>query len=245
MCDLWNIIITNKLLSIVVTSQKECFERITSSPINIMWDPKIDSSSSAGQAQPPAGDKKQLHLEDSGQIDSGFLSSEQILQSYSDDEQDQAKEYKKTPAIPIAGESSSANAPVDQNQQKQQQFDSDAYLDSGLIEDAEFLSGPQEEESPEKSNDMLLERELDNGLAEWLCTLDLKTTNSQGGAAGGQVSTGSVNNLGRRVESPAAVAESQGQTMNISAVGEVKKEMPEEEEQPWEMCYKQDADGDT
>lgn len=243
MCDLWNIIITNKLLSIVVTSQKECFERITSSPINIMWDPKIDSSSSAGQAQPPAGDKK--HLEDSGQIDSGFLSSEQILQSYSDDEQDQAKEYKKTPAIPIAGDSSSANAPVDQNQQKQQQFESDAYLDSGLIEDAEFLSGPQEEQSPEKSNDMLLERELDNGLAEWLCTLDLKTANSQGGAAGGQVSTGSVNNLGRRVESPSAVAESQGQTMNISAVGEVKKEMPEEEEQPWEICYKQDADGDT
>lgn len=232
-----------------------------------MWDPKIDSSSagaSATTAQNSNNSAKLLPAEDSGEIDSGFLSSELILSSY-EDEEDNTTKSAQLPEIPFADSSAKSSfdvAPVaahkkqndDDYDLKEQQSTSD-YLDSGLVEDAEFLSyeskyeDEQREEEPEQ--DMLLERGLDNGLAEWLCTLDLKNnTAAQGGA----------NNLGRRVDCTTSSMEQ----MNISAAApkrskkqqqqqqvhqaqEEKKpliEMPEEE-QPWEMCYKQDAEGNT
>lgn len=182
-----------------------------------MWDPNTSNN----QAAAAAGKHDKLE-EDSGQIDSGFLSSEQILQSFSED---------------IADEPSPAPVPAIHKQApeedtKQQQLES-TYLDSGLVEDAEFLSGNQQE--------MLLERELDNGLSEWLCTLDLKN-NSQSAAQ--------INNLSRKMDSATA-------SMDQLNINEVKKkqheklekqaqilEMPDEI-QPWEMFYKQDAEGDT
>ena len=189
-----------------------------------MWGPKLDSTTSSQQQQQQQQqqDKKHLIEEDSGQIDSGFLSSEQILQSFNSD-----SEEDHSPAAPAQAPLSSEGVLA---QKQQQQVDT--YLDSGLVEDVEES---QETTAHAEDQQMLLERELDNGLAEWLCTLDLKNPSP------------SINNLSRKVDCTTTSMDQ----MNISDAPKQQTttqprtfEMPEEE-QPWEMCYKQDAEGDT
>lgn len=217
-----------------------------------MWEPKLENSTTSSSQSAAAGaasipNEKLLCTEDSGQIDSGFLSSEQILQSYSDDDDDDAfdnnqKQSKKasfdfkSPAPVAAATTISLD--------KQQQLESSSYLDSGLVEDdAAFVSGTGDD------SEMLLERELDNGLAEWLCTLDLKSNNNNNSTAATAAHSNPINNLSRRVDM--TTASSCPDQMNINHNGgedqQLKAQilaMPEEE-QPWEMCYKQDAEGDT
>lgn len=182
-----------------------------------MWEPTAQSSN-------PGKDKQDQ--DNCGQIDSGFLSSDQILSGYSEEGDPQPQASND-----LGGKSTNTD-------EDPKQIDS-TYLDSGLVEDVQLSGG-----------DMLLERELDHGLAEWLCNLDLKNSAA---AVPSQ-----INNLGRKVDNTKASKDQ----LNISddetsCAGKKRQkssssredsssfvEMPEEE-QPWEMCYKQDADGDT
>lgn len=218
-----------------------------------MWEPKLESSSSSGTAAATTNSSSSpnsqslLHAEDSGLIDSGFLSSEHILQSYS------TEEDKHNNDTPVAAAEPNHHQHHHNGEEggigkQQQQFDS--YLDSGLVEDAEFESGTGVDQ------EMLLERDLDNGLAEWQCTLDMKSNVSGSGAVATTAQSSAanhqmINNLSRRVDMATASLDQ----MNISDAPvkannkqqqqkAVEVEMPEEE-QPWEICYKQDAEGDT
>lgn len=201
-----------------------------------MWEPKIDSttstvsgnhSSSSPTTQKESFDK--LNVEDSNQIDSGFLSSEQILNSgfssYGEEEDPGTTSLGETKAPPATDPK--AKDPKDSVVQSSDS----TYLDSGLVDDIEL--------SKSGGGEMLIERELDNGLAEWLCTLDLKN----GGL-------NQINNLSRKVDSATASLDQ----LNISdAAPSANKrtktsrqpvDVPEKEE-PWEVCYIQDGEGDT
>lgn len=198
-----------------------------------MWEPKIQSSGNPAPSSSPAAQQqsqephsKLSSVEDSGQIDSGFLSSEHILQSFTEYEEDKEE---PAPVAPPKSSSSSSSAPKDPKTSELEP----TYLDSGLVEDAEFDS----------QSGMLLERELDHGLAEWLCTLDMKNNST--------AAANSINNLSRRVDLTTASLDQ----MNISDAPKKMQKRPQqkedellempEEEQPWEVCYKQDAEGDT
>lgn len=181
-----------------------------------MWEPTAQSSN-------PGKDKQ----EQDSQIDSGFLSSDQILSGYSEEgDHQQPQSSNDLGAKP-------SNTDTDDKLHS-------TYLDSGLVEDVEV-----------SNSEMLLERELDHGLAEWLCNLDLK---NNAAAVPSQ-----INNLGRKGENTKASKDQLNISDDESTCAGKKRqkssssreessssyvEMPEEE-QPWEMCYKQDADGDT
>lgn len=212
-----------------------------------MWEPKIDSTSNQSQSTTTtntaprdlSGDKydKLNIVED---IDSGFLSSEQILNSGfssygEEDDPGTSTSLGDTDTKPIP-------ASVADEDKKLSTADADCtYLDSGLVDDIELSTRSVAAEA-EDAGKMLLERELDNGLAEWLCTLDLK--NGGGGA-------NQINNLSRKVDSATASLDQ----LNISDAPSATKrtkatsarptvEVPEKEE-PWEVCYIQDGEGDT
>lgn len=176
-----------------------------------MWEPVADAEKQH-QEQQQQKEKEQQLDNNCGQIDSGFLSSDQILSGYSEaDDED----------LPSA----SVNVPPPSVDQKKQEVE--VILDSGLVEDVEVEFSQQ----GNSTSDMLLEREVDNGLAEWLCTLDLKQQNQQQHSG--------INNLSRRVDSTTASLDQ----LNIGEK-EQHRHIPEQE-QPWERFYKQDADGDT
>lgn len=178
-------------------------------PLITMWEPT--TASAANRDEDPKNQKQQV---DCSEIDSGFLSSEQILSGYSDsDYLDEAKREATSATL-------SVDRPRDNNIGEKQV----EYLDSGLVE-----SGVIEED-----NKMLLERALDHGLSEWMCTLEL-----------GQHQTQQINNLSRKVDE-LSMSESaeEGHTMGRDRSRETVVEVPEEE-QPWEVFYKQDAEGDT
>lgn len=184
-----------------------------------MWDPKLEAP--GNQSSSSTQQNKKLDYQDNSQVDSGFLSSEQILQSFSED------------------------APVPTEERPDESLDSGASLDLKTVETSTYLDSGLVEDFPSGS-DMLLEKDVDTGLAEWLChSLNLKKNNTC--CAEPQINN--LSTVSRKLESSASVPSMDQKNISEVPVDQQEEqqqhlEMPEEE-QPWERCYKQDADGET
>lgn len=210
-----------------------------------MWDPKIESKSS--QNSGAAVDKKLLlAAEDDPGTDSGFMSSGQLSASDIQEHISETTAEKLSPIVEAEqkknnnNSSSEPSTTDDQSHQaKSKEVEQDTEEDSGLIadDDAALLSLIADQKK------MLLERGIDDGLAEWFCNLKLRSD------AGNQ-----INNLGKKSPSSSPTSSLSGRLNICSSAEQPSKrskqtnkngiKMPDEE-QLWEVCYKQDANGDT
>lgn len=198
-----------------------------------MWNSQVEpsgnqSSSSSSHEQQQ---QKKLDYQDNSQIDSGFLSSEHILHSFNDDADHRAAPPEQQP-LPKNTD--------DLDLKKVAPVASSAYFDSGLVED--FASG--------HGHDMLLEKDVGAVLAECLShSLNLKKSHSLMGNSIGDSHINDLSASRKVVDTTSSNSTNIVDQRNISDAAAVAKdsgrfEMPEEE-QPWERCYKQDADGET